>query len=313
MTLEPAAPLEGMNPVIRGATVKLPALVAVPAGVVTWIWPVVASAGTAAMIRVAVFIEKLVAGVTLNVTDVAPARLVPLIVTLTPAAPLVGEMLVIVGTTPTVKLVALVAVPEGVVTLIGPVVAPDGTLAVICVSESWVKDGCGVPLNVTDVAPARCSPVIVTIVPTAPPPGVKLVIVGGGGRTATLFAPLGSDTVDATVALLVIVPPTPGVTTIVAVATAAAASEPRSHRTSRKGKLTTMQEPWLEVAEFTVEISTGIRSRSLTPVAASGPLFVTMSVYVKGIPVVAGSGEAVMLMARSAEVVALSILTTKAS
>ena len=72
---------------------------------------------------------------------------------------------------------------------------------------------------------------------------------------AALFAPLGSDTVDATVALLEIVPLTPGVTSIVAVATAAAASEPRSHRTSRKGKLTTVQEPWLEVAELTVEIS----------------------------------------------------------
>jgi hypothetical protein len=169
-------------------------------------------------------------------------------------------------------------VPEGVVTLIGPVVAPDGTLAVICVSESWVKDVAGVPLKVTDVAPTRCSPVIATLVSTAPLPGVKLVIVGGGGRTTALFAPLGSDTLDATVALLVIVPVTPGVTSIVAVATTVAASEPRSHRTSRKGKLTTVQEPWLEVAEFTEEISNGIRSRSLTPSAASGPLFVTVSV-----------------------------------
>jgi hypothetical protein len=199
-------------------------------------------------------------------------------VTLIPTAPLVGEKLVIVDGAPTVKLVALVAVPEGVVTLIGPVVAPDGTLAVICVSESWVKDVAGVPLKVTDVAPSRCSPVIATLVPTAPLAGVKLVIVGSGGRTATLFAPLGSDTVDATVALLVIVPLNAGVTSIVAVATAAVASEPRSHRTSRKGKLTTVQEPWLEVAEFTVEISNGIRSRSLTPAAASGPLFVTVSV-----------------------------------
>ena len=72
---------------IRGATVKVPALVAVPAGVVTWIRPVVALAGTAAMIRVPVFTEMLVAGVPLNVTDVAPARLVPLMVTLTPTAP----------------------------------------------------------------------------------------------------------------------------------------------------------------------------------------------------------------------------------
>jgi len=38
-----------------------------------------------------------VAGVPLNETDVAPVKLVPLIVTLVPAAPLVGEKPVIVG------------------------------------------------------------------------------------------------------------------------------------------------------------------------------------------------------------------------
>ena len=123
----------------------------------------------------------------MNVTDVAPARLVPLMVTLTPTAPLVGEMLVIVGSEPTVKSVALVAVPESVVTLIGPVVAPDGTLAVICVSETVVSVA-GVPLKVTDEALARCSPVIVTLVPTAPALGVKLVIVGGGGVSRSCHA-----------------------------------------------------------------------------------------------------------------------------
>ena len=106
-------------------------------------------------------------------------------VTLTPTAPLVGEMLVIVGSNPTVKSVALVAVPENVVTLIGPVVAPDGTLAVICVSETVVS-AAEVPLKVRNEAVARFSPVIVTLVPTAPAPGVKLVIVGGGGSITTV-------------------------------------------------------------------------------------------------------------------------------
>ncbi len=64
-------------------------------------------------------------------TEVAPVRLVPVITTLVPTGPLVGEKLVIVGpATVTVKLLALVAVPPGVVTAIGPVVAPEGTVAV---------------------------------------------------------------------------------------------------------------------------------------------------------------------------------------
>jgi hypothetical protein len=51
-TLVPGAPLAGVKLVIRGATVKLVALVAVPPGVVTLIGPVVAFAGTAAVICV---------------------------------------------------------------------------------------------------------------------------------------------------------------------------------------------------------------------------------------------------------------------
>jgi hypothetical protein len=282
-TLEPGVPVGGVKPVIRGGTVKVAALAAVPMGVVTLIGPVVALAGTTALIRVPVFIEK-VAEAPLNVNDVAPAKLVPLMVTLIPTAPLVGEMLVIVGSKPTVKSVALVAVPESVLALIGPVVAPDGTVAVICVSET-TENGADVPLKVTNEAVARCSPVIVTLAPTGPAPGVKLVIVGGGGsstvvsRVAALFVPLGSDTLDATVAVLVMVPAPPGVTTIVAVALALAASDPRSHRTSaEKPSFATVQVPWLAVVEPTLRLAAGIRSMSLTPDAGSGPLFVTVSV-----------------------------------
>ena len=65
----------------------------------------------------------------LNVTDVAPVKLVPLIVTLVPTGPLVGVKLVIVGGLTTVNALVLVAVPPGVVTLSGPVVAPVGTVA----------------------------------------------------------------------------------------------------------------------------------------------------------------------------------------
>src|SRR5215470_3689758 len=51
-TLAPTAPVAGVNFVIRGATVKLVALVAVPPGVATVMGPVVAFAGTVAVICV---------------------------------------------------------------------------------------------------------------------------------------------------------------------------------------------------------------------------------------------------------------------
>ena len=70
------------------------------------------------------------AAVPLNVTAVAPVKLVPLIATLLATGPLAGVKPVIVGAlAETVKLLALVAVPPDVVTLSGPVVAPAGTVA----------------------------------------------------------------------------------------------------------------------------------------------------------------------------------------
>jgi hypothetical protein len=165
-------------------TVKLVLLVAVPPGVVTPIGPVVAPLGTVAAIAVADVTAKL-ALTPLKVTAVAPLKFVPSIVTLAPAAPLVGEKLIIVGALGViVKLLALVAVPSGVVTLMGPVVAPLGTVAVIDVAEFTVKLAL-VPLNATAVAPAKFMPVIVTLVPTGPPVGEKLVIVGAGAVNVT--------------------------------------------------------------------------------------------------------------------------------
>ena len=70
-------------------TVKLPELVAVPPGVVTDILPVVAYSGTVAVIDVLLTTVKLDALVPLNVTTVAPVKLVPGIVTTAPTAPLV--------------------------------------------------------------------------------------------------------------------------------------------------------------------------------------------------------------------------------
>src|SRR5213594_768399 len=111
-------------------TVKLEALAAVPPGVVTLIVPVVAPVGTVAVICVAELTVN-VAVVPLNFTAVAPVKAVPVIVTLAPTTPVVGEKLVMAGGGITVKLLALVAVPPAVVTLMVPVAAPLGTVAVI--------------------------------------------------------------------------------------------------------------------------------------------------------------------------------------
>ena len=105
VTAAPIVPLVGENPVIAGplpvpadaTTVKLPALVAVPPPlVVTVIAPVVAPAGTCAVIAVEEFIVK-IAAVPLNCTPLAESRLVPLITTVVPAVPLVGAKPVTVG------------------------------------------------------------------------------------------------------------------------------------------------------------------------------------------------------------------------
>ncbi len=126
-----------------------------------------------------------VALVPLNATAVAPVKPDPLIVTLVPTGPLVGEKLAIDGGFTIVNEPVLVAVPPGVVTLSGPVVAPAGTVVWTAVSEVTVKVAL-VPLNATAVAPVKPDPLIVTLVPTGPLVGVKLAIVGGRG------APFGS-------------------------------------------------------------------------------------------------------------------------
>jgi hypothetical protein len=70
-----------------------------------------------------------VALVLLNVTEVAPVKFVPLIVTVLPAVPLAGLKPVIVGGLSTVNAGLLAAVPAGVLTLKIPLVAPAGTVA----------------------------------------------------------------------------------------------------------------------------------------------------------------------------------------
>lgn len=76
------------------------------------------------------------------------------------------------------KFVALVTEPSWVVTTIVPVVAFAGTVTIrlVALSVLIVADS---PLSVTLIAPSRFVPLIVTVVPTGPEVGLKLVIVGG--------------------------------------------------------------------------------------------------------------------------------------
>ena len=116
-------------------TVKSVVLVAVHAGVVTVILPVVAPEGTVAVTEVAVLVVN-VAVIPLNLTAVTPVRFVPVMVTLVPTLPLVGVNDVMVGRRDHGEVGRAVRrAATAVVTWIGPVVAPVGTVAVICVAE----------------------------------------------------------------------------------------------------------------------------------------------------------------------------------
>jgi hypothetical protein len=97
------------------------------------------------------------------------------------------------GGVETTKSSVLVAVPPGVPTAILPVVAPVGTVAVICVGETTVN-AAAVPANVTDVAPVKFVPAIVTTVPGAPDegPNAEMVGAGGGGGAVAIIHGAGA-------------------------------------------------------------------------------------------------------------------------
>ena len=101
-------------------------LVAVPPGVVTTILPLVAPAGTIAVICVSDFTVN-VATTLLKVTLLACFRPVPVIVTVVPTTPLAGVKLEETGVT--LKTAGVDNVAEPVVTVTLPVSAADGTVA----------------------------------------------------------------------------------------------------------------------------------------------------------------------------------------
>jgi hypothetical protein len=81
---------------VQPVTLKEPELVAVPPAVVTAIVPLEEQFGTVALICVELTTLK-DAACPLKLTLVAPVRLVPVMVTLDPAAPLTGEKPLMVG------------------------------------------------------------------------------------------------------------------------------------------------------------------------------------------------------------------------
>lgn len=99
VTRVPTGPVSGVSAVIAGTmTLKLEALFPVPPGFVTEIRLLVAPAGTAVVICVSESIEKVVTGVEPKLTLVAPVKFDPVMVTVAPTSPDVGENDVTAGT-----------------------------------------------------------------------------------------------------------------------------------------------------------------------------------------------------------------------
>ncbi len=90
----------------------------------------------------------------------------------------------------------LAAVPAAVVMSIVPVRAPVGTLAITSVLDFTLNSVAATPPKVTAVAWLRLTPVMVTLVPTGPLAGVKLVICGVTRKgTLLVSVPFGVTTV----------------------------------------------------------------------------------------------------------------------
>ncbi len=133
--MEFGSPIAGVKFVILGNTIKLAVLVPMPAALVALTFPVIAPVGTFIFICVAetgVIVPVLtVPDGAVNSTSVTLFKFEPLIVTVAPTAPMVGENDVMVGGLMTINMELLVDVPVGAVTLIVPVLAVAGTVAVI--------------------------------------------------------------------------------------------------------------------------------------------------------------------------------------
>jgi hypothetical protein len=195
---------ELQSAVVAAVTVKSSVDVAVVLLVFTdtVILPVAAPAGTVTVSCVAVAAVT-VAAVPLKATVLLAAvvlKFVPVMVTVVPSEPLAGVKLVMAGAlvdvVVTVKSLVDVAATLFTVTTILPVVAPVGTVTVSCVAVAAVTVA-AIPLKVTVLAEAvvlKFVPVIITVVPTTPLVGVKLVMVGDTVVVVSSSSLLQADT-----------------------------------------------------------------------------------------------------------------------
>jgi hypothetical protein len=149
-------------------TVKVAVLFPVPPGVVTPMVPVVALAGTVAVIWVPVeFTVKLVVVPVPNRTEVAPVRFVPVITTLVPTAPLVGVKDVIVGPAAVTVNDATAELTVFVTWMVPAPMVVLGTVTDMLVLLKTLRVA-ATPLIVTAVVPQKFVPVTVTVAPMAP-------------------------------------------------------------------------------------------------------------------------------------------------
>lgn len=178
VTVAPGPALAGIKPKIVGAGKNIkPPSDAEPPGVESVII-LPAAPGTTTVISVGETTVKLAAETLPKLTDVVPLKFVPVIVTIVPGSPLVGENPVIVGAGTNVK-PASEATPPGVASETAPDAPAGATTAVICVGE-FIVNAVAVTLpKVTDDAPVKFSPLILTGIPGPATAGVKLVITGG--------------------------------------------------------------------------------------------------------------------------------------
>jgi hypothetical protein len=180
VTCVPGVPLVGVNEVTVGGAVEFTKKACgdppEPPALVTKIEPLVAPLGTTAVNCVSDMTWNDPAAAPLNVTCVAPVKLIPVTVTLVPTDPLLGVKELTCGCP--VKVLPDEPLPDVFVTLIGPLTPPPGTTAVNCVSDAPRKNPAGMPLKLTPVVPVKLAPVTVTVVPAGPLGGEKELTAG---------------------------------------------------------------------------------------------------------------------------------------
>jgi len=179
-------------------------LVAVRPLTVTTKVPVVAADGTATTMPVPLHCVT-VAVVPLSFTVLPPwlaPKPFPVMRILVPTAPEFGDRLAILGAT--VNVDPLLATPPALTTTL-PVEAPAGTVAVIEVELHAVVVAV-VPLNFTVPVPCepKFCPLIVTVVPTVPTFGPKLLMLGAA--VTVNVAPPDATPADVTTTFPVVVP-----------------------------------------------------------------------------------------------------------